>query len=84
MTLTITLQHHAIAVNRHQSVARHRLTEPIAMTIQDGLLGASPQHQPLQAGQRLKLPSLLSGAASLQGLRRILQNFTGGQDAATG
>ena len=85
MTLPITLQHHTIAVNGHQSIPSHTVTEAIAVTIQQRLLGAPPLHQALQTRQCSGL--LRHGsipAQTLQRLSRILQRFGRRPDAATG
>ena len=85
MTLPITLQHHTIAVNGHQSIPSHTVTEAIAVTIQQRLLGAVPLHQALQTGQ---CGGLLGHgtipAQTLQRLCRILQGFCRRPDTTTG
>ena len=85
MTLPITLQHHTIAVNGHQSIPSHTVTEAITVTIQQRLLGAAPLYQALQTRQ---CGSLLGHGATagqpLQRLGRILQGFCRRPEAATG
>ena len=85
MTLSITLQHHTITMNGYQSITRHVVTEAIAVTIEQGLLGPPPLHQALQTRQCGGL--LRHGtipAQTWQRLSRILQRFGRRPDAATG